>query len=168
MKVSILVLAAAVTPGALADFWLSYLSREIPGAPRIIGGNGKGAIFTRFQEVSCDQKNATIYPDTDDASGFKMGLRTVPGNIVDPPLYRDPLDVVEFNTGRPGDGRPGHQTIYKDRGYSMFDVNGKKTGQCFLDRGFTFRLKCPSQGQTIILEGSSMFRCETNLDVVFD
>ncbi|KAI1091867.1 hypothetical protein F5B19DRAFT_492930 [Rostrohypoxylon terebratum] len=152
MKVSILALATAVTPGA----------------PHVIGGNSEGAIFTRFQEITCDQKHSTIYPNTDDASGIKLGLRTVPGNIVDPPFYRNPLDIVEFNTGKIGDGRPGHQTIYKDRGYAMFNVEGQKTGQCYLDRSFTFNLNCPDDGQTIVLEGSSMFRCETNLKVVFD
>ncbi|KAI1207328.1 uncharacterized protein F4807DRAFT_462779 [Annulohypoxylon truncatum] len=165
MKISIIAIAAAVAPGAIADFWLTYMARDVPGAPKLVGGTNEGAVFTKDQQITCSDMRSTIYSDADDVSGHRIGMRTVPGNIVQPPIYRDPLEVVEFNTGM---GKPGHHTIYKDRGYAMFDVDGKKTGQCHLNRSQAFQLKCDDNGDTVYLEGSTMFFCESDLNVVLD
>ncbi|KAI0881698.1 uncharacterized protein GGS22DRAFT_196266 [Annulohypoxylon maeteangense] len=166
MKFSIIAIAAAAAPGAMADFWISYMSREVPGVPSVVGGNNHGAIFHKEPEISCDQhKKSMIYSDTDDVSGKHVGMRTVPGNRVASPYFRDPLDIVEFNTGA---GKPGHHTIYKDRGFAMFDVDGRQTGQCYENRSKVFYLRCPDGGNFVNLEGSSMFFCESELNVTYN
>ncbi|KAI2463464.1 hypothetical protein F4781DRAFT_426332 [Annulohypoxylon bovei var. microspora] len=163
MKTSFITLAAAVAPVAIADFWLTYMSRDVPGAPKLVGGTNQGGVFLKTPEVSCEESlRQTIYSDSDDVSGNHIGMRTVPGKPAQPPLYRDPLDIVEFNTGG---GNPGHHTIYKDRGYAMFGVDGQKTGQCHENRTHSFFLKCPDDSDFVYLEGSTMFFCESKFEV---
>ncbi|OTB06954.1 hypothetical protein M426DRAFT_257336 [Hypoxylon sp. CI-4A] len=161
MKLSIAALAAAFT-GAAADFWLLYLHRDSSTGWVVVSHSG-GA-FTNDPDLKCDRdaKGHSIYEDAGDVSGSQPGMRTVPGIFVGAPLYRDPLDVVEFNTL---DNAPGHHTIYKDRDYAMVNVDGYKSGQCYLNRSYTYSLDCDVAETHVRLSGSSMFFCESDIDV---
>ncbi|KAI1462828.1 hypothetical protein F4805DRAFT_472039 [Annulohypoxylon moriforme] len=165
MKVSILAIAAAVAPGVIADFWLSYMKRTVEGVPTLVGGTDEGGVFHDGPDMSCVRHSrSVVYSNSADVSGKKLGMRIYPGTAASSPLYRDPLDVVEFNTGLRD---PGHQTIYKDRGYGMFDLNGKQTGQCYLNRTRPYHLECKDEGDTISIEGSTMFFCRSELGATY-
>lgn len=58
-------------------------------------------------QCGSDTYDAQVWPDSDDVSGDKRGMRCDPDDDVGFPLYRDPLEVVEFNTG---DFWAGHQS----------------------------------------------------------
>ncbi|OTA95102.1 hypothetical protein M434DRAFT_10170 [Hypoxylon sp. CO27-5] len=163
MKISAIVFAAAAASGVAADFWISYLQNNVVNGPLIAGNRyAEGAVFVKDPQFNCDRDAGShyIWGNTDDVSGDKAGMRTVPGKDVGFPLFRDPLDVVEFNTGS---NQPGHHTIYKDRGYAMVDLAGNKTGQCKLNRNFVINLDCYRGDEHIIMKGSSMFFCQSDI-----
>ncbi|KAI0842511.1 hypothetical protein F5Y06DRAFT_306042 [Hypoxylon sp. FL0890] len=165
MKLSITIFAAAAASGVLADFWVIYLVQNVLDVPLIAFSRySEGAVFARHADFNCERDTGAhyIYPNSADVSGDKLGMRTVPGQDVGFPFYRDPLDVVEFNTGS---ARPGHHTIYKDRGYAMVDLDGKKTGQCFLNRTFTINEDCYRGDTHVTMRGSSMFFCKSDIEV---
>lgn len=97
MKASAVIMAAAALQGVAADFWVNYLRRiEVTryGAPTEVG-----VAFTHAPEITCDSAmGPKIWPNVGDASGSHPGMRCEPGDDVGFPLYRDPLNVVEFNT----------------------------------------------------------------------
>ncbi|KAI1142466.1 hypothetical protein F5Y05DRAFT_409612 [Hypoxylon sp. FL0543] len=166
MKVSTaVVFAAAAVPGAIADFWMVYLSRKVHGDAPLIDSipDGDGCAFVDNPELTCEGDAGThsIYDNSGDVSGKKLGMRTVPGNDVGFPLYREPLDVVEFNVG--GNYETGHQTIYKDRGYALVNLVDAKTGQCYVNRTFIYDMDCHLDDHHIILKGSSMFFCQSDI-----
>ncbi|KAI1416096.1 hypothetical protein F5Y13DRAFT_186346 [Hypoxylon sp. FL1857] len=166
MKLPIFIFVASAVSGVIADFWLVYLNYNKLGGPLIAGPNyAEGGAFLKSPELNNCNVNIgpyNIWGNTDDVSGDKTGMRTVPGKTVPPPMYRDPLDIVEFNTGNQ---KPGHHTIYKDRNYTMVDVNGKVTGQCVLDRAYLVNLNCPWDDTTVKLIGSSMFYCVSDIEL---
>ncbi|KAI1102099.1 hypothetical protein F4804DRAFT_334618 [Jackrogersella minutella] len=162
MKAPAIIFAVAIAPGAVADFWLTYMNKLMQGPIVLSDGLGEGGVFLKDPVVTCSDVSIGIWSNSGDVSGSKTGMRTVPGNPVRAPLYRDPLDIVEFNTG---DAKPGHHTIYKDRNYAMVDVSGKVTGQCHLNRTHTFKLKCDTWGDPIFMSGSSMFFCESDIEL---
>ncbi|KAI1260036.1 hypothetical protein F5Y18DRAFT_432676 [Xylariaceae sp. FL1019] len=156
------ILVAAFLPFATADFWLTYLNQRVSDDDGVDVYEG-GTFTSDPPQWSCDDWdifNHPIHQIADDVSGSKHGMRVDPKTNKGPPLYRDPLDVVEFNTWKTN---PGHQTIYADRGYVMVDINGHSTGQCHLNRTFTIQLFCGTSFTDISLRGSSMFFCETHL-----
>ncbi|KAI1773481.1 hypothetical protein F4818DRAFT_452954 [Hypoxylon cercidicola] len=161
MKATAIVIAAAAVPGAMADFWMSYLNRIEDtgrGAP-----TEAGVAFLKDPAITCDDVlSPKIWLNVGDASDDHPGMRTVPGDDVGAPLYRDPLDTVEFNTLSEA---PGHHTIYKSRDYIMVDVNGDKSGQCYLNRSFVYDLDCSTQNEQVHLLGSSMFFCESDIEL---
>ncbi|KAI1389573.1 uncharacterized protein F4822DRAFT_205257 [Hypoxylon trugodes] len=158
MKVSVLFIAAAAAPGALADFWLNYFNK--PAVNDFEQGTA-GGIFVANPQITCDNIfGITVFFNSGDVSKT-IGMRTVPGNDVGAPLFRDPLDIVEFNTGDQG---PGHHTIYADRGYAMVDPSGTVTGHCRLDRSTTYHFQCPDgHSDSVHVQGSSMFFCTSDL-----
>ncbi|KAI1389574.1 uncharacterized protein F4822DRAFT_442803 [Hypoxylon trugodes] len=159
MKFAALLIAAVATPGALADFWISYVNQEIERnqGKRIV----EGGYITNGPPSTCDDLTSYhVWPNSGDVSADKTGMRTVPVNPVDPPLYRDPLDITEINTG---DAGPGHFTVYKDRGGAMVDLNGKLLGTCGEDRSKTFDTTCDIDRYPARIQGSSMYFCTTGL-----
>ncbi|TGJ83947.1 hypothetical protein E0Z10_g4790 [Xylaria hypoxylon] len=83
-------------------FWLTYMKLDSydPHYRHQAGG-----VFTTPSGVptwQCDDAtyNAGIWPNRDDVSGNKLGTRFDPSEDVGFPMYRDPLEVVEFNTGK--------------------------------------------------------------------
>ncbi|KAI1761626.1 hypothetical protein GGR53DRAFT_19242 [Hypoxylon sp. FL1150] len=161
MKATGVILAAAALQGVAADFWVHYVSRidVMPYA----SPTQAGVAFTHNPDITCDSaRGPTVWPNVGDASGRHPGVRCDPGDDVGFPLYRDPLNVVEFNT--PGE-LPGHHTIYKARGYAMVDLEDKKSGQCYLNRTFVHDLDCPNDEGRVILSGSSMFFCSSDISI---
>ncbi|KAI1380585.1 hypothetical protein F4677DRAFT_191449 [Hypoxylon crocopeplum] len=160
MKAITFLVAASAVPGTVADFWLSYISKT--ARTRDLNGDKSGLAILRDPNIICDWSAFTvIWPNSGDVSGDKKGMRCVPGNDKGSPLYRDPLEIVEFNTMSTD---VGHQTIYKDRGYAMVDLDGKKTGQCHLNRSFIYDYECWPLGVHVTLKGSSMFFCESSIN----
>ncbi|KAK0666406.1 hypothetical protein QBC41DRAFT_305239 [Cercophora samala] len=53
----------------------------------------------------------------------------------------------------------GHYTIYKDRGWKMYDTSDRVVGQCRPDRSKSWL--CPGKG---LMDGASMFWCQTSVD----
>ncbi|KAI1402310.1 hypothetical protein F4819DRAFT_485773 [Hypoxylon fuscum] len=162
MKATAIIIAMAAVPAAVADFWLSYLQR-IDDMGRAVDSQS-GGTFVKDPQINCDDDvlGLKIWQNVGDASADHPGMRTVPGDNVGPPFYRDPLDIVEFNTLS---DKPGHQTIYKNRGYAMVAVDGTKTGQCYLNRTFLYDLDCTTQNERVYLSGSSMFFCESEIEL---
>ncbi|XXH03769.1 hypothetical protein Hte_010175 [Hypoxylon texense] len=163
MKATAVILAAAAIQGAVADFWVSYLNRvEETGRDAITKA---GIAFLNNPDISCadDPLGLEIWINVGDASGDHPGVRTVPGDNIGPPLYRAPLDIVEFNTLSQ---KPGHHTIYASRDYAMVDINNVVSGHCFLNRTFTYQMSCPAQSdETVHLLGSSMFFCQSDIQL---
>lgn len=186
MKATAIIIAMAAVPAAVADFWLSYLQR-IDDMGRAVDSQS-GGTFVKDPQINCDDDvlGLKIWQNVGDASADHPGMRTVPGDNVGPPFYRDPLDIVEFNTLS---DKPGHQSkcpmrhfptpyqttyancfnfnlaIYKNRGYAMVAVDGTKTGQCYLNRTFLYDLDCTTQNERVYLSGSSMFFCESEIEL---
>ncbi|KAI1306374.1 hypothetical protein F5Y03DRAFT_394615 [Xylaria venustula] len=122
-------------------FWLTYMKLDSydPHYRHQAGG-----VFTTPPQSApptwqCDDAtyNAGIWPNRDDVSGARLGMRCDPSNDVGFPLYRDPLEVVEINTGK---FWAGHQTIYSDRDYGMYDLDNQKTAQCYGEQIHIFYL----------------------------
>nr|KAI0907043.1 hypothetical protein F4823DRAFT_565175 [Ustulina deusta] len=123
-----------------ANFWLTYMKFDSydPHYRHQAGG-----VFTTPSGVpswQCDDATygLGIWPNRDDVSGIKLGMRCDPSDDVGFPLYRDPLEVVEFNTGK---FWAGHQTIYSDRDYGLYNLQDQKTAQCYGER-VTFPISC--------------------------
>ncbi|KAK5629535.1 hypothetical protein RRF57_005250 [Xylaria bambusicola] len=94
-----------------SSFWLTYMKFDSydPQYRHQAGG-----VFTTPQgppSWQCDEAtyDSGIWPDRDDVSGDKLGIRFDPSDDVGFPLYRDPLEVIEFNTGK---FWAGHQSTY--------------------------------------------------------
>ncbi|KAH8168044.1 hypothetical protein CIB48_g224 [Xylaria polymorpha] len=133
------LLSFLLLPGAslsrLPNFWLTYMKLDSydPHYRHQAGG-----VFTTPSgdpSWACDDAtyDSGIFPNRDDVSGNKLGMRCDPSRDVGFPLYRDPLDVVEFNTGK---FWAGHQTIYSDRDYGLYDLDDRKTAQCYGEQNF--------------------------------
>lgn len=107
MKATAIILAAAAIQGAVADFWMGYMNRvDDTGRDAVTEA---GVAFLKDPDITCedDLLGFEIWLNVGDASGSHPGVRMVPGDDVGPPFYRDPLDVVEFNTlGQ----KPGHHS----------------------------------------------------------
>ncbi|KAI1168514.1 hypothetical protein F5B18DRAFT_646302 [Nemania serpens] len=92
-------------------FWLTYMKLDSydPHYRHQAGGVFTATTGPTWQ---CDPatSDAGIWPDRDDVSGDRAGMRCDPGDDVGFPLYRDPLEVVDFNTGR---FWAGHQSMCK-------------------------------------------------------
>ncbi|KAI3323472.1 hypothetical protein HD806DRAFT_535298 [Xylariaceae sp. AK1471] len=157
-------------PGAIADFWMVYTRRYTQTKH---GENaGWGTSFVQdMREWTCkdDAYGHKMWPDHEDVSGHKDGVRIKPWNTQYGPLWHDPLLTVEMNTKK---APPGHHTIYVSRGYSMVNVKNEKTGQCHLNRSFLIDLDCwmdqPNPKHEpihISINGSSMFFCESDIQV---
>ncbi|KAI2625623.1 hypothetical protein GGR54DRAFT_654015 [Hypoxylon sp. NC1633] len=161
MKFAGMIIAAAVAPAVVADFWLNYILRITVKDDNIY--RGVGGAFVNDPRINCQSGDIAlrIWDNSADVS-HDEGMRTVPGDDVGKPLFRDPLEIVEFNTL---DAKPGHHTIYQDRGYGMYDVHNKKTGQCYLNRTYTYDLSCRKDGAKYVLRGSSMFFCESDIQL---
>ncbi|KAI0436346.1 hypothetical protein F4803DRAFT_557103 [Xylaria telfairii] len=170
----------------LPNFWLTYMKLDSYD-PRY--RHQAGGVFTMPSgdpSWACDDAtyDSGIFPNRDDVSGSKLGMRCDPSKDVGFPLYRDPLDVVEFNTG---EFWAGHQsiyaffptaqlddngdkgtmvefrpktTIYSDRDYGLYDLDGRKTAQCYVNRSVIFDLECEFDGRSYTIRGSTMFYCE--------
>ncbi|KAI0430328.1 hypothetical protein F5Y09DRAFT_341746 [Xylaria sp. FL1042] len=142
------------------NFWLTYMKLDSSG-PHY--RHQEGGVFTTpsgLPSWQCDDAtyNSAIWPNRDDVSGAKVGMRCDPSDDVGFPLYRDPLEVVEFNTG---DFWAGHQTIYSDRDYGLYDTHNQMTAQCYVNRSVILDLDCTFDGGTYTVKGSTMFYCET-------
>lgn len=84
-------------------FWLTYMKFDSYD-PQYRHQAGGTFTTTPLREPSwqCDAAtyDSGIWPNRDDVSGDKLGMRCDPSDDVGFPLYRDPLEVVEFNTGK--------------------------------------------------------------------
>ncbi|RYC56479.1 hypothetical protein CHU98_g9730 [Xylaria longipes] len=122
----------------LPNFWLAYMKLDSydPHYRHQAGG-----VFTTPSgdpSWACDDAtyNSDIWSNKGDVSGNKLGMRCDPSQDVGFPLYRDPLEVVEFNTGK---FWAGHQStyafsyypVYSDRDYGLYDLDNRKTAQCY-------------------------------------
>ncbi|KAI0460525.1 hypothetical protein F5B21DRAFT_519251 [Xylaria acuta] len=154
-------------PGArssqLPNFWLAYMKLDSydPHYRHQAGG-----VFTTPSgdpNWACDHAtyNSGIWEDRDDVSGGKLGMRCDPSRDVGFPLYRDPLEVVEFNTGK---FWAGHQTVYSDRDYGLYDLDDRKTAQCYVNRSVVIDLECEFDGRSYTIKGSTMFHCEALIE----
>ncbi|KAI1172183.1 hypothetical protein F4777DRAFT_601822 [Nemania sp. FL0916] len=118
----------------LQNFWLSYIKYDSsdPEERHVSGGIiTAGDAPPDWQLCDGASYDVELWPNRDDVSGGKVGMRCDPPDNVGFPLYRDPLFVTEFNTGK---FWAGHQTIYIDRGYQMYDTEGRRTAQCYGER----------------------------------
>ncbi|KAJ2980713.1 hypothetical protein NUW58_g6874 [Xylaria curta] len=115
---------------ALPNFWLSYMKLDSYGLDNRHQAGGVFSTPAGDPDWQCDDAtyDSGIWSNKDDVSGDKYGMRCDPSDDVGFPLYRDPLEVVEFNTGK---FWAGHQTIYSDRDYGLYDMDGHKTAQCY-------------------------------------
>ncbi|KAI1155008.1 hypothetical protein F4825DRAFT_409279 [Nemania diffusa] len=143
----------------LPNFWLAYMKLDSYDPEYRHQSGGVFTVSSGDPSWECDDEtyNSGIWPNRDDVSGNKVGMRCDPSNDVGFPLYRDPLEVVEFNTGK---FWAGHQTIYSDRDYSMYDLEDHKTAQCYVNRSIVFDLDCKFDGKSYTIKGSTMFHCE--------
>ncbi|KAI8628727.1 hypothetical protein F5Y19DRAFT_476275 [Xylariaceae sp. FL1651] len=111
MLAALLPIFLLLVPGqALQDFWLSYFKLDTYDSSD--DRHQEGGVFTTpagDPKFGCDDDtyNLVVYQNSGDVSGGKLGMRCAPGDDVGFPLYRDPLEVVEFNTG---DFWAGHQS----------------------------------------------------------
>ncbi|KAI0879180.1 hypothetical protein GGS24DRAFT_513904 [Hypoxylon argillaceum] len=173
----------------LPNFWLAYMKLDSYDPEYRHQSGGVFTVSSGDPSWECDDEtyNSGIWPNRDDVSGNKVGMRCDPSNDVGFPLYRDPLEVVEFNTGkfwaghqstsfatilstkveRKGDhvGIKAHSfdiyiAIYSDRDYSMYDLEDHKTAQCYVNRSIVFDLDCKFDGKSYTIKGSTMFHCE--------
>ncbi|KAI0164326.1 hypothetical protein GGR52DRAFT_585620 [Hypoxylon sp. FL1284] len=163
MKLTAAIIAATAVRGTVADFWISYLNRIEDLATG--SATEAGIAFLADPALTCDDDvlAPNIWLNVGDASSDHPGVRTVPGDDRGAPYYRDPLEVVEFNTLA---DKPGHHTIYQGRNYAMVDVNNMKSGQCFLNRTFVYELSCQTQNEMVHVLGSSMFFCASDINLI--
>ncbi|KAI1367026.1 hypothetical protein F5Y08DRAFT_350369 [Xylaria arbuscula] len=141
-------------------FWLTYMRFDSYDPQYRHQAGGTFTTPTGAPSWECDKEtyDSGIWPDRDDVSGDKLGIRYDPDTDVGFPLYRDPLEVVEFNTGK---FWAGHQTIYSDRDYGLYDLQNRKTAQCYVNRSTVIDLDCIFEGKGYTVKGSTMFYCES-------
>ncbi|KAI0387064.1 hypothetical protein F5Y04DRAFT_242936 [Hypomontagnella monticulosa] len=160
--VAIITAIFSIAPGALGDFWINYVHkfRESLYTHHITSG----AVFVNDPRLTCENAahGLKIWEDAVDVSGEHPGLRVVPGDEVDPPLYRDNIWQIEFNTL---DKLPGHYTLTKNRNFGMYDTEDLKSGDCHLDRSHTYNWSCHGENDHVVIRGSSMFFCESMLQM---
>ncbi|KAI0154441.1 hypothetical protein GGR57DRAFT_512373 [Xylariaceae sp. FL1272] len=154
----------AVGVTALQEFWLSFVHRVIYDFRSFEFQNHThneaysaewgGAITTTDPTVlfNCNNEavwTTAIWPQKDDVSGKKYGMRFKPN---DDPFGEGPIDVVELNT----DTFVGHQTVYADRNYDLYTLDGRVDAHCAVDRSFWTKLNCTSGEKHNYFETSSM------------
>ncbi|KAK8041052.1 hypothetical protein PG994_014059 [Apiospora phragmitis] len=89
---------------AHADFWVFYEDE----------GNGQ----QRYKFFAChDVEVAEPWVIKSDVSGGKRGVRVVGGDKTLPDVFEANLVSI-------------HYTIYKDRGYDIYDLQGNQHGSC--------------------------------------
>ncbi|KAI0544338.1 hypothetical protein F4679DRAFT_589570 [Xylaria curta] len=105
---------AVASLSQLPDFWLTYMKLDSYDEPYLHQAGGVFTTPSGDPSWACDDAtyNSDIWENRDDVSGEKFGMRCDPSNDVGFPLYRDPLEVVEFNTGK---FWAGHQSTYSSR-----------------------------------------------------
>ncbi|KAI3337207.1 hypothetical protein HD806DRAFT_528779 [Xylariaceae sp. AK1471] len=161
---AVLFLFLSLLPGpglSLPNFWLTYMKLDSYDPHYRHQAGGVLTTPTGDPSWQCDEAtyDSGIWPNKDDVSGDKIGMRCEPSTDVGFPLYRDPLDVVEFNTGK---FWAGHQTIYSDRGYGLYDLMDRKTAQCYVNRSIIIDLDCNFDGRAYTIKGSTMLYCQAS------
>jgi hypothetical protein len=113
MKVSLptlILVTVHALPGAIADFWMVYARRywETKEGGAVMFGT---SFLPDVREWTCkdDALRHKFWPDGDDVSGNKHGIRMKPWNVVNGPLWHDPILTLEMNTGQTS---PGHQSKF--------------------------------------------------------
>ncbi|KAF5660539.1 hypothetical protein FHETE_8879 [Fusarium heterosporum] len=136
MKFTILATAllAAFLPPAQADFDVFMIERKGSGNP----GEKRWQIWDRTQPNTCTSVfDRYSFRDSNDVSGRKTGVRCKGACGYLGPT-RD-IEQLEMNF------RPiapvFHFTIYKDRNYGMYGLDGKKYGDCFVTTGNDYECK---------------------------
>ncbi|GJC91479.1 hypothetical protein CH63R_01455 [Colletotrichum higginsianum IMI 349063] len=135
----------ALVPVCTANFDI-YMNN----AWTVQGGSTGWTIFEA--DPPCGQvNNAIIYGNYGDVSGSYIGVRCV-GDCF-PSNRPDGIQILEMHFNN---NPLYHWTIYKDRGYKMYGLDGKVYGECILFPGHNYR--CDAFG---ITEGYRKFRCLT-------
>jgi len=105
-----------------------------------------------------DLENNPNYLGSDDVSGDKVGVRcdssSDPYNCAVQGYPADGIDVLEMNFA----GSTYHWTIYKDRNYDMYGLDGNVYGNCFPFPGFSYDCDNFATGG---FTGTRKFRCIT-------
>ncbi|KAI1269714.1 hypothetical protein F5Y18DRAFT_437541 [Xylariaceae sp. FL1019] len=141
---------------ALQEFWLSFVHRVIYDRVPVVVEWG-GAISTTDPTIlfNCNNEavwTTTIWRERNDVSGNKYGMRLQPSGD---PFSEGPIDVVELNT----DTFVGHQTVYADRNYDLYTLDGRIDAHCAVDRSFWTKLNCTRGEKYNLFETSSMLHC---------
>ncbi|KAJ8130236.1 hypothetical protein O1611_g3392 [Lasiodiplodia mahajangana] len=171
MKASQVSFAIVAFPTALADFWMVY-QRRYAQIGRIETTSYGTSFVNDMKPWTCEDDIFThrIFPDQQDVSDDKYGVKFDPWVSMPGPLWHNPLLTLEMNLYPSPMGR---QTISYDADYAMFDVDkNEKSGQCFLNRTFIFDLDCwvqppdPNLAElNVKVNGSSMFFYESDIEV---
>ncbi|KAI0970458.1 hypothetical protein F4678DRAFT_480643 [Xylaria arbuscula] len=170
MKLSHLTLTATAIPCVLADFWMVYQRRsEQMGRVEF---TSYGTSFVRDEpNWTCedDAFRHRVVPDQQDATGLNYGVQFDPWSSRGGPLWHDPLVALKMNLYP---SALGLQTISDERDWAMTNVNNDLSGQCYLNRTFVLNLDCWFSHPDARVEqfhvginGSSMFFCETDIEV---
>ncbi|GKT64267.1 hypothetical protein ColTof4_06667 [Colletotrichum tofieldiae] len=151
MKPSMVVASfMAFAPVCKANFDV-YLNRLYNLGP---GGSEGHQAWTIFDsDPSCQQvNNAITYGHYGDVSGRQTGVRCVGDCAMEG--RADGIQVLEMHFSN---NPLYHWTIYKDRGYRMYGLDGKVYGECIIFPGNDYR--CDALG---ITTGRRKIRCLTN------
>ncbi|KAK8137533.1 hypothetical protein PG984_003026 [Apiospora sp. TS-2023a] len=119
---------------ALGNFWVFEQD-----------GDTGAEVYPGYTFFNCDEvEKALWWPVLDDVSGSKQGVRVVGTDLTSP-------DTFEANVGHV------HFTIYKNRGYGVFDVNDKQHGTCRIEPGLEY--VC---GPNDDIDGHSTYHCNSD------
>ncbi|RGP71019.1 hypothetical protein FSPOR_3707 [Fusarium sporotrichioides] len=153
-------LIAAVLPLAQADFDI-FLTHRTIGSDHEYGG--KWAIWDRGRPNTCSSVfDSPLWAPRNDVSGDKTGVRCKGACG-----YMGPTrDIEQLEMNFRSHAPVYHWTIYKDRNYGMYGLDGKKYGDCFVTTGNDYNCeRYVSHGGGTgmeVIHGYRKFHCKTS------
>ncbi|KAH7196945.1 uncharacterized protein B0J16DRAFT_377404 [Fusarium flagelliforme] len=142
MKFTVLATAVLATflPAAQADFDIFKVDHK------------KGGFVSVFDRE--------FFPDTYDASGSKTGVRCRGACGFLGPTR----DITQLEMNFRHKAPVYHWTIYKDRNYRMYGLDGKKYGDCYVTTGndYDCKRKYDIGLQSETVHGYRKFHCKTS------
>ncbi|RBR23842.1 uncharacterized protein FIESC28_03311 [Fusarium coffeatum] len=158
MKFTVLATALLATflPAAQADFDIFKVDHKKGGFVL-----ESWQIWDRNQPNTCSSVfDREFFPDTYDASGSKTGVRCRGACGFLGPTR----DITQLEMNFRHKAPVYHWTIYKDRNYGMYGLDGKKYGDCYVITGndYDCKRKINLGLQSESVHGYRKFHCKTS------